>query len=61
MHAPPLNPSFRRHIDCDDPGGIDHHRDHRADAHGWRLDRALAGALPSLSRERLKALISSGR
>lgn len=29
-------------------------------AHGWRLDRALADALPTLSRERLKALISSG-
>ena len=27
---------------------------------GWRLDRALAAALPTLSRERLKALISSG-
>jgi 23S rRNA pseudouridine1911/1915/1917 synthase len=32
-----------------------------AEADGWRLDRALAVALPSLSRERLKALISSGR
>ncbi len=30
------------------------------DAAGWRLDRALAGAVPTLSRERLKALISSG-
>jgi 23S rRNA pseudouridine1911/1915/1917 synthase len=27
---------------------------------GWRLDRALAAALPMLSRERLKALIRSG-
>ncbi len=27
---------------------------------GWRFDRALAAALPALSRERLKALISSG-
>ena len=27
---------------------------------GWRLDRALATAVPTLSRERLKALISSG-
>lgn len=27
---------------------------------GWRLDRALAAAVPSLSRERLKALIRSG-
>jgi 23S rRNA pseudouridine1911/1915/1917 synthase len=32
-----------------------------ADAGGWRLDRALAAALPVLSRERLKALISSGQ
>jgi 23S rRNA pseudouridine1911/1915/1917 synthase len=30
------------------------------DAYGWRLDRALAAAVPALSRERLKALISSG-
>ena len=30
------------------------------DAGGWRLDRALAAALPTYSRERLKALISSG-
>jgi 23S rRNA pseudouridine1911/1915/1917 synthase len=30
------------------------------DAQGWRLDRALAAALPTLSRERVKALISSG-
>ncbi|HYI47004.1 MAG TPA: RluA family pseudouridine synthase [Allosphingosinicella sp.] len=30
------------------------------DALGWRLDRALAAALPTLSRERLKALISTG-
>jgi 23S rRNA pseudouridine1911/1915/1917 synthase len=29
-------------------------------AEGWRLDRALAAAVPNLSRERLKALISSG-
>ena len=27
---------------------------------GWRLDRALADALPSLSRERLKSLVRSG-
>jgi 23S rRNA pseudouridine1911/1915/1917 synthase len=32
-----------------------------SDATGWRLDRALAAAVPTLSRERLKALISSGR
>jgi 23S rRNA pseudouridine1911/1915/1917 synthase len=31
-----------------------------ADAVGWRLDRALAAAVPTLSRERLKALIASG-
>jgi len=31
-----------------------------ADTAGWRLDRALAAALPTLSRERVKALISSG-
>ena len=31
------------------------------DAAGWRLDRALAAAVPTLSRERLKALISGGR
>lgn len=28
---------------------------------GWRLDRALASALPTLSRERIKGLISSGQ
>jgi 23S rRNA pseudouridine1911/1915/1917 synthase len=27
---------------------------------GWRLDRALAAAIPTMSRERLKTLISSG-
>jgi 23S rRNA pseudouridine1911/1915/1917 synthase len=32
-----------------------------ADAGGWRLDRALAAALPMLSRERVKALIGGGR
>ncbi|WP_129792652.1 RluA family pseudouridine synthase [Sphingosinicella sp. CPCC 101087] len=31
-----------------------------SDAVGWRLDRALAAAIPTLSRERLKALIASG-
>jgi 23S rRNA pseudouridine1911/1915/1917 synthase len=30
------------------------------DAEGWRLDRALARALPTVSREKLKALISAG-
>jgi 23S rRNA pseudouridine1911/1915/1917 synthase len=32
-----------------------------ADAAGWRLDRALAAALPTLSRERVKALIGGGQ
>ena len=31
-----------------------------AGANGWRLDRALADAIPTLSRERLKVLISAG-
>ena len=31
------------------------------EAGGWRLDRALADAVPTLSRERLKALMSSGQ
>lgn len=31
-----------------------------ADADGWRLDRALADAVPTLSRERLKVLIAGG-
>ena len=30
------------------------------EAGGWRLDRALAAAIPSLSRERIKALIGAG-
>ncbi|MEZ0243197.1 MAG: RluA family pseudouridine synthase [Sphingomonas sp.] len=30
-------------------------------ADGWRLDRALADAVPSLSRERIKSLIASGQ
>jgi 23S rRNA pseudouridine1911/1915/1917 synthase len=30
------------------------------EAAGWRLDRALAAALPAISRERLKGLISAG-
>ena len=30
-------------------------------ANGWRLDRALADAVPDLSRERLKALIAGGQ
>ncbi len=31
-----------------------------AGAAGWRLDRALAAVIPTLSRERLKALVASG-
>lgn len=31
------------------------------EAGGWRLDRALAQAVPTLSRERIKALISTGQ
>lgn len=31
------------------------------EAAGWRLDRALAAALPTFSRERLKALIAAGK
>ena len=30
-------------------------------ADGWRLDRALADAVPTLSRERLKVLINAGQ
>ena len=42
-------------------GGIQTIRVRLEPAHaGWRLDRALAAALPTLSRERLKALIRSG-
>jgi 23S rRNA pseudouridine1911/1915/1917 synthase len=32
-----------------------------AEMAGWRLDRALAALVPTLSRERIKALISSGQ
>ncbi|WCT71989.1 RluA family pseudouridine synthase [Sphingomonas naphthae] len=43
-------------------GGISHHSVTLPDeAAGWRLDRALAAALPILSRERLKVLISAGQ
>ena len=42
-------------------GGIQTIEVKLAPAHsGWRLDRALADAVPTLSRERLKALIRSG-
>ncbi len=43
------------------PGGIRRSKSRWTPAHaGWRLDRALAAAVPTLSRERLKALIRSG-
>jgi 23S rRNA pseudouridine1911/1915/1917 synthase len=49
----------RTHIDC--VGGIQTIDVRLEPAHaGWRLDRALAAALPTLSRERLKALIRGG-
>ncbi len=42
-------------------GGQVHHSIALGAAHvGWRLDRALADAIPSLSRERLKVLVKSG-
>ena len=41
--------------------GTFHHRGQdRGRRQGWRLDRALAAAVPTLSRERLKALICGG-
>lgn len=42
-------------------GAIQEHVTIPADMAGWRLDRALATLLPTYSRERLKALISSGQ
>jgi 23S rRNA pseudouridine1911/1915/1917 synthase len=36
------------------------HASINGDAVGWRLDRALAAAVPALSRERLKVLIGGG-
>ncbi|MDF7776241.1 RluA family pseudouridine synthase [Sphingomonas sp. AOB5] len=42
--------------------GVTTHEARIADtADGWRLDRALADALPILSRERLKVLIAAGQ
>jgi 23S rRNA pseudouridine1911/1915/1917 synthase len=40
--------------------GETRHAQLAAEAAGWRLDRALAAAIPTLSRERLKALVSAG-
>src|SRR3954452_757654 len=56
LNAPATNPIFERKM-----GGIQPIDVRLAPAHaGWRLDRALADAVPTLSRERLKALIRSG-
>ena len=54
-------PHFPPHLRSPMPGGSTIVTARIADdAAGWRLDRALAAAVPALSRERLKALISSG-
>ncbi len=55
-----LEPPFRRHNICG-VGGQQTIEAKLEPVHsGWRLDRALAAAVPTLSRERLKALIRSG-
>ncbi len=48
------------HIASVDAAGSIKHAAMPAEMAGWRLDRALAAAIPTLSRERLKALISAG-
>ena len=56
MNAPVTNPIFIGKM-----GGSQTIDVRLAPGHaGWRLDRALADAVPTLSRERLKALIRSG-
>lgn len=56
----PLEPSFRAH-NIPSVGGSQTIEVKLEPGHsGWRLDRAMAAALPALSRERLKALIRSG-
>ena len=56
MNGPVTNPIFVKKM-----GGNQTIDVRLAPAHaGWRLDRALADAVPTLSRERLKALIRSG-
>jgi 23S rRNA pseudouridine1911/1915/1917 synthase len=56
LNGPVTNPIFKRKM-----GGIQTIDVRLAPVHaGWRLDRALAAAVPTLSRERLKALIRSG-
>jgi len=57
----PLNGSVTNPIFSMKMGGIQTIDVRLEAAHaGWRLDRALASAVPTLSRERLKALIRSG-
>jgi 23S rRNA pseudouridine1911/1915/1917 synthase len=57
----PLNGSVTKPIFYRKMGGIQTIDVRLEPAHaGWRLDRALAAAVPTLSRERLKALIRSG-
>src|SRR5690348_6478140 len=57
----PLNGSVTKPIFSMKMGGIQTIDVRLEAAHaGWRLDRALAAAVPTLSRERLKALIRSG-
>jgi len=56
-----VEPEARSHIACPMPGGHSIIAVELTPGHtGWRLDRALADALPTLSRERLKALVRSG-
>jgi len=56
LNGPVMNPMFMKKM-----GGIQTIDVRLEPAYaGWRLDRALAAAVPTLSRERLKALIRSG-
>src|SRR5438309_3949810 len=58
---PPLNSRREIPTSYSKMGGIQTIDVRLAPAHaGWRLDRALADAVPTLSRERVKALIRSG-
>src|SRR6185437_4666591 len=56
LNGPVTNPIFVK----EDGGNSDDRRAPEPAHAGWRLDRALAAAVPTLSRERLKALIRSG-
>jgi 23S rRNA pseudouridine1911/1915/1917 synthase len=59
--AAPLNAAVTKPIFPLNMGGIQTIDVRLEPVHaGWRLDRALAAAVPTLSRERLKALIRSG-